>query len=159
MPIVATRRRRRYVGDSVLSLPSFSPGGDYGPANFDPGPSSSVPDPNQSTAADFLTEVATYVDTGEWIPVSNPGSSMEDLASNVVTGQPTQNQMDLAAQAAAQQMAKAGGTPAQQSAAAAQALSYMQNNPAPSAGVLGLSTEAWIALAVVAAAALFFVKK
>ena len=84
---------------------------------------------------------------------------MDDLASNVFTGQPTQNQMDLAAQAAAQQMAKAGGSPAQQAAASAQALAYMQNNPAPSAGVLGLSTEAWIALAVVAAAALFFVKK
>src|ERR1039458_9252824 len=114
MPIVATRRRRRYVGDSVLSLPSFSPGGDYGPANFDPGPSSSVPDPNQSTAADFLTEVATYVDTGEWITVPNPGSSMDDLASNIWSGQPTTNQMNLSAQAAAQQMAQAGGNAAQQ---------------------------------------------
>jgi hypothetical protein len=133
---------------------------DESAAYSDSTPAASVPNPNQSTAADFLTEAATYIDTGEWIPVSNPGSSMNDLASNIWTGQPTQNQMDLSAQAAAQQMAQAGGSPAQQSAAAAEALKQMQDNPAPnSPGFFGLSAEAWIMLAVVAAAALFFVKK
>jgi hypothetical protein len=84
---------------------------------------------------------------------------MADLMANLTTGQPTANQMQLSANAAAQQMKQAGGTPAQVAAAADEALAQMQNNPAPGSGFLGLSMEAWIALAAVAGIGFVWLKK
>jgi hypothetical protein len=84
---------------------------------------------------------------------------MADLMANYTTGQPTQHQIDLSAQAAAQQMEKAGGTPAQVAEAATIARNDMLANPAPNGGFLGLSMEAWIALAAVAGVGLVWLKK
>jgi hypothetical protein len=148
-------RHRRYVGDAVDPA-SYETS--YDPTIDNTGPSL-LPTVASTTTGDVLTELATWIDTGEWIPVSNPGSSMSDVLTNAVTGQPTANQMQLAAQAAAAQMAQAGGTPTQVTAAYSSALKYMQQNPAPDAGFLGLSTAAWITMGAALAVLLVIVKK
>jgi hypothetical protein len=67
--------------------------------------------------------------------------------------------MNLSAQAAAQQMAQAGGTPAQVKAAADEALRQMQLNPAPDAGSLGLSGSTWLAIGGIVFVLLIVAKK
>src|ERR1039458_3254498 len=147
MAIVA--RRRRYVGDDSVPLYVYDESGNPVPAEnaaasgLSPIATSSVPAGPSTTAADFATEVATFLDTGEWISVPNPGSTWGDVGQNIWTGQPTPAQIQLSAQAAARQMAQAGGTPAQIAAAAAEAQKQMEDNPAPSAGFLGLPGWAW----------------
>lgn len=156
MAIVA--RRRRYIGDDpVVPVYVYDEAASY--SDTSPAPDSSVPQPNSTTSADFATELATLLETGEWISVPNPGSTWNDVGQNIVTGQPTPAQIQLSAQAAAQQMAQAGGTAAQIAAAAAEAQKQMEDNPAPDSGFMGLSGSAWLAIGGIVVVLLVLAKK